>query len=231
MTAPVGADALAVVRGKIEDGYRAYGVLHRLLEEWQRVDRAGIPGAGRIFETPALKLDDDLDDMRIASIINLEQLALPFARAEMELYFVDPGHVTSATPGAELDRVVRSAASRCLAYGDDVAIWASLDDELVVEQSGAIIAAQPEPTVDARWHRRRVVFTNLLPSGALWVAGQDAGTLVFHPDTEDRVIEVGVRVRDGARFLVAILRLDLVRRNQAALHRITFRPGSSRPAS
>ena len=228
---PVGAGALAVVRSKIEDGYKAYGVLHRLLEEWHRVDRAGIPGAGRSFETRPLKLDEDLDDTRVASIINLEQLALPFARAEMDLYFVDPGHVTSATPGAELDGVVRSAASGCLAYGVDVAIWASLDDELVLERSGAIVAAQPEPTLDARWHRHRVILTNLLPSGALWVAGQDAGTLVFHPDERDRVIEVGVQVRDGARFLVASIRLDFARRNQAALHRITFDPGSSRPGT
>lgn len=220
--AVVGATALAIVRARIEAGYDAYGVLHRLLERWHRVDRAGLPGGGHVVETPPLKLDNDLDDQRIAGIINLEQVALPFARAEIDLYFANPGRGAAVPTGQQLDRAVRSAASTCLAYGDEVVIWASLDDELSVARSGAVSAIQPEPTLDARWHGHRVIFTNFLPSGALWVAGQDAGTLTFYPDESQRLISVSVRQRRDERFLEASMRCDVLRRDARALHRIAL---------
>lgn len=220
------AATLETVRAKIESGYETYGSVHRVLDTWHRVDPVGVPGGGSLLSTTPLKFDDDMDDKRIAAIINLEQLALPFAQGEADLYFADPGRSRSAAAGKELDRAVRDAVSRSWGYGGETAIWVNHGDEQIVERSGAIAAVHPVPILDATWHRTRVIYTNVVRAGSLWIAGAGAGTLTFYPDDAGRRIHVAVRVVGGTRFLEASLRLALLRRDAAVMQRIDITPTS-----
>lgn len=136
-----------------------------------------------------------MDDARIAAIVNLEQLALPFAQGEADLYFAAPGHTPAAAPGRELDLAVRTALSRTWAHGVEAAIWVNHDDAKIVERSGANAAVNPEPLFDATWHRSRVVFTNFVAAGSVWVAGRCG-----HADVlPGRCGQANPRFRSGSR--------------------------------
>jgi hypothetical protein len=214
---------LDALRTQIEEGYASHGTLHRLLQEWHRVDDAGIPGGGRLFESVPIALGS-FDDALLQDVIHLDQIGLGFAQEEAELYFVDPERTTSATPGPRLDAAVGKAVAKALAYGFDAAIWVNVADEWLADTSGATVDPQPEPTRDGCWHHRRVIKTTLTPAGEIWVAGQDAGTLRYYGehDGSESGIRIAVQERGGTRVFRASLRLDVVKRTPAALQRITI---------
>jgi hypothetical protein len=219
MTALVGADALAVVRQKIEDGFAFHGRVHRLLEQWQRLDDHGIPGGGELVRSWPLRLDD-MSDEAVASIAGLDGLAIPLAQAEVRRYFTEPGRVEAAAVGSDLDAAVRLAVGCSLGYGVDAAIWASSEDEGALERSGALGEIHPEPLCEARWHHARVIYDHFLPAGALWVAGQDAATMTFHADADGRRVHVAVRREGGVRILEVDIRMSIARGPADALSRI-----------
>jgi hypothetical protein len=219
----VSRGTLDALRAQIEDGYASHGTLHRLLAEWQCIDNAGIPGAGRLFESVPIALGP-FDDALLREMIHLDQIGLAFDQEEAQLYFVDPGRTASAAPGGALNEAVGKAVRRALAYGVDAAIWVNVADESIAERSGAAVDPQPEPTREGWWHRRRVITTTQVPSGAIWIAGQGAGTIRYHAELDggDPAIVLAIRERAGARSLQASIRLDVVNRTAAALHRINI---------
>ncbi len=185
MTSQVQRENLDALRSQIENGCAAHGRLHRLLEEWHRVDWTGITGGGRLIEATPIAIGS-FDDALLRHVVHLDTIGLAFAQAEAKLYFTDPGHMESASSGAALDRAVGDAVRRCLAYGDDAAIWMNIADETLADVSGALVEPQPAPTLDLHWHGRRVLTTTLVAAGTVWVAGQDAGTLRYHGEFRRR---------------------------------------------
>ncbi len=221
MTPVISRETLEALRVQVEEGYAVHGTLHRLLEEWHRVDDAGIPGAGQRFASVPLALGSS-DDVLLRHVIHLDQIGLAFAKEEARLYFDGPGRRAAASPGAALDRAVGHAVSQALAYGVDVAIWVNLDDEQIVYASGAAVDPQPDQIRDGWWRHRRVITTTLVPTGAIWVAGQGAGILRYHreADGDEPRIRLSVYERDGTVFMQASIRMGIVDRTATALHRI-----------
>jgi hypothetical protein len=157
VTPVVGRETVEALRTKIEEGYAGHGVLHRLLDQWGRVDHSAIPGTGQTITADPMSLDRAIDDVTHRGAIRLDPIGLQFAQAEVAAYFTPPFQEVHVTPGPALGEAVHKAVRASRAYGADAAVWLNLKDEYTAERAGAYINPQPEFLRDGRWHGARVL--------------------------------------------------------------------------
>jgi hypothetical protein len=223
VTPVISRETVEALRSQIEEGYAGHGVLHRLLEQWGRVDHTAIPGTGQTITADAMPLDRAIDDVTHRSTVHLDLIGLQFAQAEVAAYFAAPFQEVQVAPGPALGEAVHKAVRASRAYGADAAVWVNLEDEYTGERAGAYIDPQPELLRDGRWHGARVVLTSLLPAGAIWVTAQEAGLLSYDGGGDpEHPIEVHVIRGEPHDLLQATLRFSVKRGARNALVKIVL---------